>query len=292
MSDNAGGTSGGSSPYPGQQPPTYGGQPPAYGGQPPAYGSQPPAYGSQPPAYGSQPPAYGSTDPNSYLGPPPSYPGGGYGVPPPPNQQSGWSGLAIAAFVASLVPLVGILAAVPLAIVALVKIGKSHQKGKGLAIAAIIISVLWWIGFIALAVWFTQGVERDDAGVITTQGRIDFGEIRVGDCVSIPDPGGSEDVNTFELKGVPCSEQHNAEAVALIPIEGDSYPGTDAIDNQTARECATNALSYLSGVPKAGLQPYRLIPTDSIWDDDNGHRAICFVTQADYSETTGSVADK
>jgi len=291
MSDNAGATSGGSSPYPGQQPPTYGGQPPAYGSQPPAYGSQPPAYGSQPPAYGSQPPAYGSTDPNSYLGPP-AYPGGGYGVPPPPNQQSGWSGLAIAAFVASLVPLVGILAAVPLAIVALVKIGKSHQRGKGLAIAALIISALWWIGFVAFAVWFGQSVERNDAGAITKEGRIDFGEVRVGDCVSIPDPGGSDDINTFELKGVPCSEPHNAEAVALVPIEGDSYPGTDAIDNQTARECATNALSYLSGVPKAGLQPYRLIPTDSIWDDDNGHRAICFVTQADYSETTGSVANK
>lgn len=299
MSDNAG-TSSGSSSYPGVAgtPPPYGQDtppPPTYPGQqPPTYPGQPsPGDPGQPSYPGQYPPAYGSTDPNAYLGPPPSYPGGGYGVPPPPNQQTGWSGLAIAAFVASLVPLIGILAAVPLAIVALVKIAKTHERGKGLAIAAIIISVLWWIGFIGLGAWVAgTSVERNDAGAITKEGRIDFGEIRAGDCVNIPDPGGSDDINTFELKGVPCSEPHNAEAAALIPIEGDSFPGTDAIDDQTARECETEALSYLSEAPKTGLQPYRLIPTESIWDDDNGHRAICFVTQADYSATTGSVADK
>ncbi len=285
MSDTAG-TSSGSSSYLGSAgtPP-----PPPYGqGTPP-----PPTYPGQQPSYpGQYPPAYGSTDPNAYLGPPPSYPGGGYRVPPPPDQQTGWSGLAIAAFVASLVPLIGILAAVPLAIVALVKIGKSHQRGKGLAIAALIISALWWIGFVALAVWFGQSVERNDAGAITKEGRIDFGEVRVGDCVSIPDPGGSDDINTFELKGVPCSEPHNAEAAALIPIEGDSFPGTEAIENQTARKCATRARTYLNGAPEAGLQPYRLIPTEGIWDDENGHRAICFVTQVDYVDTTGSVTGK
>ncbi|MDQ3307200.1 MAG: DUF4190 domain-containing protein [Actinomycetota bacterium] len=120
---------GGSSPYPGAptSPGPYAGGP---GGQPtypgsPGYG--PPGYG--PPGYG--PPGYG----------PPGYPGGGYDSPP---GSGGWNGLAIAAFVIGLVvPLVGILVAVPLGIVALVKIGKSRQRGKGLAISGMVPSVLW-----------------------------------------------------------------------------------------------------------------------------------------------------
>lgn len=313
MTENTGGSgssaSSGSSGWEGSPPnPPYAGTPPAYGqGATPHYGYGPePGYGtgappppaeSPPSGYpGQRPPVYGSSDPNSYLGPP-AYPGGGYGAPPPPpgyqSAQTGWNGFAIAAFVTSFVPLIGILAAVPLGIVALVKIAKSAQKGRGLAIAGIVISVLWWVAFIVFAVWYAaQTAERNDAGQITKEGRIDFGQIRVGDCVKIPDPGGTGDVNTFDLKGVPCSSGHNAETAAVIPISGDSYPGSDALDSQTVGECQTRAQSYLAGSSVAGLQPYRLIPTESIWDDDNGHRVICFITRVDYSDTTGSLTSK
>ncbi len=303
------GSSGGSSAYPGPgdaaQPPPYGqpSTPPAYGqGQPPAYpGQQPPAYvqGQPAPAYGQgqQSPPYGSTDPNSYLGPP-SYPAAGYGMPPPPPgyeaAQSGWSGLAIAAFVVSFLPLIGILAAVPLAIVALVKIAKSSQRGKGLAIAAIIISVLWWVAFIAFAVWFAgQTVERNDAGEITKEGRIAFGDIAVGDCVSIPDPGGTGDVNTFDLKGVPCSVAHNAQAVAITAIDGESYPGEASLNSQSLRPCAAALTTQVRGavVGQGSYVSYRLIPTEGIWDDDGGHRVICFVIRDGFGDITGSLTD-
>lgn len=307
MTENTGGS--GSSAYPGSggygsspQDPSYGGTPPAYGqSNPPAYGQgSPPPYGQSTgygPGYGQgASPTYGSPDPNSYLGPP-AYPGGGYGVPPPPPGfeagQTGWNGFAIASFVTSLIPLIGILAAVPLGIVALVKLSKSHQKGRGLAIAGIVISVLWWIGFIILAVFLArQTVERNAAGQITKEGRIDFGQIRVGDCVKIPNPGGSGDVNTFELKGVPCSSGHNAETAAILPIASDTYPGSDALDSQTVGACQTRAQSYLAGSSVTGLQPYRLIPTESIWQGDNGHRVICFITRTDYSTMSGSLTSK
>lgn len=295
MTENTG-TSGGSSAYPGSggqpQPPSYGQNPPppVYSGQPPPPYPGQPTYPGQPPYPGQHPPAYGSPDPNAYLGPP-SYPTGGYGMPPPSDQQRGWSGLAIAAFVASLVPLVGILAAVPLAIIALVKIAKSGDKGKGLAIAAIIISVLWWAGAIILGVWFAgQQVERNDAGEITEEGIVEFGEIRVGDCVNIPDPAGTEDVKPFDLKGVPCGEVHNAQAVSITPIDAESYPGESSLDNQSLKPCLAALTSELDVTVGPGdYLPYRLYPTESVWDDDNSHRVVCFVTKDGFGDMTGSL---
>ena len=96
--------------------------------QPPGYTPQPP-YGQQP--YGQQP--YGQ----SPYGQP-----GGY---PPPAKTNG---LAIAGFVLSfLVSLVGLI----LSIIALTQINGSNgtQKGKGLAIAGIIIGALSMLATVA-----------------------------------------------------------------------------------------------------------------------------------------------
>ncbi|MEP6666047.1 MAG: DUF4190 domain-containing protein [Nocardioidaceae bacterium] len=277
-------------PYPGsgQQPgPSGYPPPPPNSGQKgyPGYPDLPP--GPPPNPYGSPPGAGYPAGPSFPAGPPSpgAYPGG-YGDQE--YHKPGWNGFAIAAFVVGLVlPLVGLLFALPFGIVALVKIGKSHQKGKGLAIAGIVASVLWWVGFIVLAVVLvTQQTERDSSGEITKAGRIDFGAIREGDCVSIPDPGGSGDVNTFDVKGVPCSETHNAETMAVVPIRGDAYPGQSQLDDQSLLPCQTAT----SGLVKAGYQPYRLLPTEGIWNGTDGHRVLCFVTKPGFADMTGSVS--
>ncbi len=118
---------------PGQQP--YGqqpyGQPPVYGqpapGQQP-YGQQP--YGQQP--YGQQP--YGQPTP---YGQPYGQPYANYAAPAKTN------GLAIASLVVSLAGFISCFLSSPvgliLGIVALTKIGQSDQKGRGMAIAGVII---------------------------------------------------------------------------------------------------------------------------------------------------------
>jgi len=211
-----------------------------------------------------------------------SYPGGGYDGGAPVG--GGWNGLAIAAFVAGLVvPLVGILIAVPLGIVALVKTGKSRQRGRGLAISGMVLSVLWIVGFVGLAVVLVnQTAERDEAGTIVEEGRMDFGEIRVGDCVGIPGAG-EGDIDTFDVRGVPCDEPHNAETVELIPIEQDDYPGQTDLNSASADRCLAT-VSEVVGADRSGYQAYRLIPDETIWEDDNGHRVICFVTESGFGE--------
>lgn len=122
---------------PGQVPPQQGGAP--YGqaayGQPPqqAYGQ--PDFGQAP--YGQQP--YGQ----------PPYGQAPYGQPPFGQPQK-TSGIAIAALCTFWVPVVGLV----LAIVGMVKTGAGKAKGRGLAIAALVLAIIFTViyGIVAVAV--------------------------------------------------------------------------------------------------------------------------------------------
>ena len=137
-------------------PPPQQPQQPPYGQPPqdrPPYNPQPqpqdaPQYGQGQPPQGMPPPQYGGQQPQ---GMPPYGQQPGYGQPQPygqpgyggfaPPMQPRWNSLAIAGFIFSfLISLVGLI----LSIIALNQINKSGgtQKGKGLALAGIIISAL------------------------------------------------------------------------------------------------------------------------------------------------------
>lgn len=256
-----------------------GGGGPSYPGYP---GQPQPSAGTSPPPAQAYPPPPGQGAPGDY----PGYPGGGYSDDGP----RGWSRWAVAAFIVGLViPLIGILIAIPLGIVALVKIGRGRQRGKVLAILGMVFSVLWWLGLIALGVWaVSQQAGRDDTGAITKSGRIAFGDIREGDCVSIPGLTGTEDIDTFKLKGVPCSQSHNAETVAVIRIDSSDYPGQANLDDQSGQPCR-DAISAVPAVQAGGYQSSRLIPTQGIWGDPSGHRVLCFVVKSGFGNFTGSL---
>ncbi len=296
---------GGPTPHPGAPPPGEGGPPSYPGSQPPSPPGSPSPYPggaspapSYPPAspypgsspYPGQPPAYpgagGAT--GAYGGPPPTYPGG-YGYGEEPQAKRGLSGFALAALlVAILLPLVGLFIAIPLAIVALIKIAKGAQTGKWLAIAAIIISVLWWIAFIVVVVFVVKDTaKRDGAGQITETGRIDFGDVKVGDCVQGAGIGqDNARLNTFDLKGVPCTDAHDAETAAIIDVPGGNYPGEDALTQQAKRSCPKLATSYLGSSADRSLSLFYLYPDDTIWDSDGGHHLLCFAVNADGSDLT------
>lgn len=248
---------GGTTPYP-PPPPPYPGPPTA---PQPTYGYPPqPGYA---PAYPGYP---GMQDPNA------------------PRRYSGW---AIAALVTGLLlPLVGIFVAVPLGIVALVKISRTRAKGRWMAIVGIILSVLWWVGAIGLAVWVNSNqAERNDAGVITKAGTLDFGDIRTGDCVTISGLDNGADIGAFDIEGVPCAESHNAQSIFVVTFPDDlAYPGETQIGQQAQDACSAKYQTY-SSLP---FQSYTLYPTENRWDGTGGHRAICFLTNGG-QPMTGSV---
>lgn len=120
-------------------------------GYPPQGGYGVPGYPPQaPPGYPPPPPGY--PPPMGYGGyPPPGYPPPGY--PPPYGDQGQMNGLAIGGFVCSFLGCISIVGLI-LSIVAYnqIKQSQGQQKGEGLALAGIIISIVvmclsgfWWV---------------------------------------------------------------------------------------------------------------------------------------------------
>lgn len=147
------------SPYgpPPGQPPPWGGGPATPPGAPPQYGPPPGA----PPQYGppaGAPPGYG---PPPGYGQPPGFGPPGYGPPggPPPTQAT--SGLAVAALVSGI--LLGPVGVV-LGIVALRRIKRTREGGRGLAIAGIVVGALSTILSVVVVIFALNAVGTVDAG--------------------------------------------------------------------------------------------------------------------------------
>jgi hypothetical protein len=147
----------------------------------PASGTVPP---TQPQAATASGPSTGTLPPTTYPPPggaPPGAPPAGYGPPPSPYQQGAYPpgtyppgagypysprrkthGLAIASFVLSLLWIFGLgsLLAVIFGIIALVAIGKAKgaMRGRGFAIAGLIIGVLGLLLTIGLGIFINQAV--------------------------------------------------------------------------------------------------------------------------------------
>lgn len=245
------------------------------------------------PSY-SPAPGGGQVDPPPYPGyrqhpgvGPPAFPAAPWSEPVP---KGGLSVLALVALLTGLLlPLIGLLIALPLGIIALVQIPKKRQSGRWMAITGIVLAVLWWVGFIVLGVLLaSQGVERDDSGQIVEEGTIAFADIEVGDCLDIDDP---EDEGDTGIEGVPCGDEHDIQAVSRIAVPTEGY--SDALaDRSVDRQCAQDVVRALQEAGETQLRDYRsylLFPIESGWDRDGGNEILCAVAQRDFEELTGTL---
>ena len=139
----------------------------------------------------------------------------------------------------------------------------------------------WLVGFGVLGAYLdSQQADRDASGQITTAGVLQFGEVREGDCLSLPSPQDKQvSLNLNDLQGVPCADDHNAEAVLVVPIDGDSYPGKTDFD-QAAQQPCHDAVAQATGNDTDFLA-FRLRPEENVWKDDGGHRVLCFAIRKD-----------
>lgn len=151
--------------------------------------SQPPPsnpYGAPQPGYGTpQPPAYGQ----------PGYPPA-YGQPEEPKGK----GLAITAFILAFVPCLNVVAFV-LALVVLI----GRKAGKGLAIAAMVITPITLVIGLAVGVYFLAGTPIDD--------------LKAGECFTADGLEGDDGVS--QIKVVSCSSSHDGEVLALTTLDAD-----------------------------------------------------------------------
>lgn len=224
-----------------------------------------PQYG-QPP-YGPPAPPYPQQDP--------------YQPPQPSSRPAGTNGFAIASLIFGI--LGGLLFSITFGIVALVQVRRSGQRGKGLAVAGLVLSGAWIVLLaVLLAVVLATSPDRDSSGQLTSGGSIQVEDLEVGDCVN----GVRENKEFRRLPAVPCAEPHEAEVFAVFQISGSSWPGQAAVQEQ-AEGCVDRLEGYApAAVDDEKLEVFYLHPTEQSWRQ--GDREVtCLVV--DLARRTGSV---
>ncbi|MEV8533869.1 septum formation family protein [Streptomyces sp. NPDC051211] len=224
--------------------------------------------------------------------------GGPQGWYPPPQKTNA---LAVVAFVMSIVCAVPFIPLV-LGLIALSQIRKGGEKGKGLAIAAVVIHGVTIAFYAILVILGLSGAlddgpppRRDTSGQVTTPGSSDVEDIRKGDCFNTEDDlaktqEGDNTQARFTVRTVPCHQPHEGEAYAVFNLEGGPYPGTDKVVATAEEKCGGRALTDYTGdaakLPKT-LEVFYYYPQSSSWS--LGDREVtCFLGTAE-GTSTGSV---
>ena len=233
------------------------------------------------------PPTY-PAPPTGYPAPP-GYPAAPYGydyasTAPPTGRAPGTDGFAIAALVTAFFcfPL-----SVVFGIVALSRIKRSHQGGRGLAIAGLVLSALLVVvvalGFVGLA---RSQANRGSTGAIVSSGKVAATDLRAGDCIQFPAADVTA-VRTFDA--IPCSQPHDAEAYVegTLPVAG-TWPGEDAVTAAAEKEC-TDAFKPFIGldIDSSVLDVTYFYPDKKAWD--RGDRGFVCVVRSSVGKTTGTL---
>lgn len=224
-----------------------------------------------PPPPGPQPPHGGGSFPSSGQ-PPQPYPygaaaqpwGQAWGQPypalqPPPPVN----GLAIAALVLGVLcflPGIGLL----LGVVALVQIRRRGERGKGMAVAGIVLST---VGALLMTLAFTTGGARDawDGFRDAANGAGGTFSVASGECFD--SPSGSLEGYAYDVDIVPCAGEHDAEVFAAFSMPDGAYPGdgtvTDAADDECYARSETYAMDPWAFPDDADV--YYFTPTRQSW---------------------------
>ncbi|MBL1075263.1 DUF4190 domain-containing protein [Nocardia sp. 2] len=218
--------------------------------------------------------------PQGVPGQQPPYGAPGYPMPPaypmgaPQSQKT--NGFAIASFVLSFLTLCGAVLAIPFGVIALSQIKQRGERGKGLAIAGLVIAGLW-ILLVAAAVLINL-VVPDQPGTKSV------GSVKVGDCIADI----SESQLVYSTKTVPCDQPHDAEVFYQFDLSG-GWPGADEVMAKADSTCTSKLEALYGNSPKLGqLSPFMLYPPDER-NFKKSREVTCMLVMTDDSKLTGKV---
>ncbi|MFK0194665.1 DUF4190 domain-containing protein [Kitasatospora sp. NPDC090308] len=250
--------------------------------------------GRQPWGSGAFPPPQGP-----YPGPGP-YPGqvlgqvpgqvpgqfGAPGYPAFPQQRSLYTnGLAIASLVVSFLCFFG-TAAVIMGPIALRQIKRTGERGRGLAVSAIVIGSIWAVLFavvlVANALDPASGQDDGDGRPTSTRNgsavvpAASALRLEVGECFDL--------VGTLVTKRIDCAQPHKGEVFWTgIPVETGDYPFTSVLEDEAEKGCSDHVDQYVMDTWTLGDSlDYRYVyPDRNSWDAVGGRRLVCFFTDSE-----------
>jgi hypothetical protein len=199
-------------------------------------------------------------------------------APPPP--EAGTEGFAIASLVLGIIPVCAGVLGIVFGFVALSRIKKSGQRGRGLAVAGISCSVAWiviGIAALVLAAALDDSGTRDAEGRITEASSISVSKLRIGDCVADLPRG-----RVLEVDAVPCDDHHTAEVFDTYTMPAGPFPGESAVRASADRHCSAEIDDYV-GAPEgqSGYAVFLLNPVQDTWSDER--RVACLLTNPDHT---------
>lgn len=206
----------------------------------------------------------------------------------PYNRPVPFNGLAIAALVLGILcflPAVGLV----LGIVALVQIKRRGERGKGMAVAGMVMSS---IGVVLLALTVATGGARDfwegfeDAA--GDSGGSAF-SLEVGECFDTA--GGSLKGVTIDVDEVPCTREHDAEVFAEFEMSEGDYPGQDEAADEADRRCylLRNTYAMDSWAVPEDVAVYSFTPTAQSWRVGDREVSCLFGNTDDEAGLTGTL---
>jgi Septum formation/Domain of unknown function (DUF4190) len=201
------------------------------------------------------------------------------------NRRSGagsTSGWAVASFI------LGIFAVVPLSVifgfVGLQKIRRLGQRGKGLAIAGLILSLIWVGVFVAATALSNGTATRQSAtGKITHRGDLGVFALATGDCFD--NPANTQDIES--VTAIPCTQAHDSQVFAKFDLSGDdsAYPAAGALNKMADTGCNSRTGSIDKPKTNAAMTIRVLFPEQDAWAD--GQRTVsCLIVNPKPTLTT------
>jgi hypothetical protein len=217
------------------------------------------------------------------------------------------SGRAIASFVLGL--LGGILLTAVLSVIlgisALAEIRRSGRRGKGLAIAGIVLSCVWTVAVVGLFVLGLtphrgspssgtgssgspgSSASSGSGGQTSNPASVSVFSLRVGTCFDNP---ANNTLGISSVTPIGCTQAHNAQVFAEFSAPGSSFPGTTALEQRADSDCnAMTASSLDKSKVTSTMSLHFIFPQQQAWDSGQ-RRVSCLIV--DSKDMTSSIMAK
>ncbi|MFB7287835.1 DUF4190 domain-containing protein [Actinacidiphila glaucinigra] len=211
-------------------------------------------------------------------------------APPSAPARPPLNRLAVAALVSGLLlglPLLGVV----LGAMALTRIDKRGERGKGMATTGLVLSSLSTLVCavtLALSAYqLPKGLGEEAAGAAPYSD--DYFSLRKGDCI---DTGNDELAYAFlEFSFVSCEGRHTAEVYAVFEIaDRYDFPGDDAVSEKADSRCwdLSNTYAMDSWALPAGVEVTYYAPSKESWADGD-RQVTCLFYRDPAGPLKGSV---
>ena len=187
--------------------------------------------------------------------------------PPPRPPQGKTSGFAIASFVLGLIG--GVVLSVIFGVVALRRIRERGLRGRGFAVAGLVLSGVWTLVIAAgvTIALLTDDAERDASGRINESGALSVFDLQTGDCLNDL----AETDRTLSVDATPCDRPHEAEVIGTFDLAGDDWPGEETVPAIADERCA----EMLGDAGSDGEgEPFYFQPTERSWSEGD-REVVC-----------------